>query len=207
VEEWGTGTARGVCPEGSCALAGRRARKGRRGRKPRRSGRRSESEEEGARGERYYDHLMDRERARQHALVTRAVFHAGVSKLAALHELEQLREKRQLLVDFPPAQGEKERRERREARAFGAERTRQARLADLGLRHQGQQGAAAREELERLRSNGELLVDFLPIEEGERARAKEALASAYGSEKAGEILNKVADAGLGLRAGSDATGQ
>jgi len=138
-------------------------------------------------GERYYNYLMVKERARQHALVTRASHHAGASRRDAIAELEALRQKRQLVVDYPPPATDAEREERARACAESDERARQHSLVVIATYHAGPPRSSAREELDRLKEAGRLLVEWPPSVESERARAKEALDTAYANERGNDL--------------------
>jgi len=138
-------------------------------------------------GERYYNYLMVKERARQHALVTRASHHAGASRRDAIAELEALRQKRQLVVDYPPPATDEEREERARACAEVDERARQHSLVVVATYHAGPPRSSAREELDRLKDAGRLLVEWPPSAESERARAREALDTAYANERGNDL--------------------
>jgi len=226
-DAWGTTTREGRCSESrsrggsSCVTwtesergwvdgEGTRARERRRQRRRRRA-RKDEAERKHAGstpGERYYDYTIAKERARQHALVTRAAYHAGESRWQALKELEELREKRLLMVAYPPPGGDSgaAAEERACVRAVEKERARQEGLVHAArYGRKGERRQRAREALDRLKEDGQLLVCWPGREEEKRAH--EALASTYGEEAAEEIAGRVADAGLGLSVEGDATGQ
>jgi len=219
-DAWGASTTEGLCTtatstgETSCGNdSSRGSRRRRRARETRRKRRARKEEErrhkESTPSERYYQLTIERERARQHALVTRANHHAGESRWQALKELEQLRGKRLLMVDYPPMQEEPGvAEERARVRAVEKERERQNSLVHAARYRSGERSRRAREELGRLRAGGQLLVEWpTSQEEREEERARDALACTYGDEEAGQIMGRVADAGLGLSVNDDATGQ